>query len=126
MICREFHVNEQWLRYGEGEMFEEGSKVGQILDLFGDDRDSFVVSFASLLAKLDVDEWEIILNKMLDMVEAHDKPEEEYDPDDYYEGRKISEMTVEEVDEIYKKARLDALKKERSASNGTEETRMDA
>ena len=30
-ICREFNVNEDWLRYGEGEIFEEMSEQDKIM-----------------------------------------------------------------------------------------------
>lgn len=44
-ICREFNVNEAWLRTGEGEMFvalpEEDEVADMVYDLLGDNKNSF-------------------------------------------------------------------------------------
>ena len=63
LICREFHINETWLRTGEGEMQKELSREAEIgaflADVFEDD-DDFRRSFVSALAKLDVNDWKKI------------------------------------------------------------------
>lgn len=64
LICREFNVNEQWLRTGEGEMFVQHSRDEEIARFFGevlkDERDDFRRRLIHALSKLTADEWAMI------------------------------------------------------------------
>lgn len=69
-ICREYNVNPDWLRSGEGEMFSEDEEeylfrwVGRVLK---DKPESFKKRFLNFLSSLDDDDWdalEKIFNKM--------------------------------------------------------------
>lgn len=60
-ICREFSVNEVWLRTGEGEPFQEESRQEQIMKFAVQTikgSDEFRKQFVSMLAKMDADDWE--------------------------------------------------------------------
>ena len=63
-ICREFNVNETWLRTGEGDMFEPMSRSETIAQFAGelmkDEDDSFRRRLIEALAQLDEKEWEIL------------------------------------------------------------------
>ena len=70
-ICREFNVNEEWLRYGTGEMFKENSLDEEIISFIGDIQwdaeDNFKKRFISAIAKLNDSEWEVIEKIMKNM-----------------------------------------------------------
>lgn len=71
-ICREFNVNENWLRTGEGDMFMEMSRDEQIEKFVGDllhgEEDSFKRRLISGLAALDENGWKV-LEDFLDSIQ---------------------------------------------------------
>lgn len=70
-ICREFSVDQNWLKTGIGEPYIKKSKSQQIGDLIGEvlksDEDSFKRRLVSALAKLDESGWES-LEKLVDSI----------------------------------------------------------
>ena len=71
LICKEFSVNEDWLRTGNGEMFEPKTKDDLISYLLGDvikaDESDFRRRLVSALSKLDKSDWET-LEKLVDAI----------------------------------------------------------
>lgn len=63
-ICREFDVNEHWLRTGEGKMSVELSPnealANQIRDFLQGDNDGFRERLVSLLIRLKPEQWDIL------------------------------------------------------------------
>lgn len=70
-VCREFNVNEEWLRTGNGDMFVPGIKDKQISAMLADvmksGEDSFRHRLVSALARLDDEGWDN-LEKHIDMI----------------------------------------------------------
>lgn len=67
-ICREFNVNEEWLRSGNGPVFIEQTRDEQIASFIGGIQsigdDSFKKRLISLLSEMTEDEWNL-LEKMV-------------------------------------------------------------
>ena len=63
-ICREFNVNENWLRTGEGQMVIQVSRDEEIAAFIGDvlsgETGDFRRRLISVLARLDTDQWELL------------------------------------------------------------------
>lgn len=68
LICREFSVNEVWLRTGEGEMFVQMTRSQEISEFVGKvlqgEEDNFKRRFIAMLSRLDEDDW-AVLEKMV-------------------------------------------------------------
>ena len=65
-ICREYNVNETWLRTGEGEMFLKSNRDELLaeftINMLAHNDEEYVKRFVSALSKLDVSQWELIAN----------------------------------------------------------------
>lgn len=76
-ICREFNVNEEWLRNGTGEMFLQSNRNADIAkltkELLSEESDSFKNRFISMLANLSVTEWEFLEQKAKELAGVDDK-----------------------------------------------------
>lgn len=76
-ICREFGVNEQWLRTGEGEMFVEMSRDEEIASFMGEllseESDDFKHRFIGALSRLDENGWKVLEQFANDLLEGQKK-----------------------------------------------------
>ena len=78
-ICDKFRVNETWLRYGEGEMFEQRTREEEIALFLGkvaDGPNNFKKRLISVLANLSEDQWELLADMAEKLAEEAKK-----DPD---------------------------------------------
>lgn len=76
LICREFDVNEHWLRTGEGEMFIQKSRSDEISAFMGDVlrcEPDFRQRFISVLARMTPEEWAILEKKVMEIADEMKK-----------------------------------------------------
>lgn len=77
LICREFNVNEEWLRTGTGEMFVEMDKEDLLFEwagrVLGNRSNSFKKNFVKMLMSLTEDEWELLERKAKELVNYEDE-----------------------------------------------------
>lgn len=76
-ICREFNVNEHWLRTGEGKMLlpvdPEEEILGFVRDLLTDAPD-FRRALVRVLARMTTDEWAMLKAKARELMEHIETP----------------------------------------------------
>jgi len=76
LICKEFSVNETWLRTGTGDMFLQENKDAQISQMLDEvikaNESDFKRRLISALSKLDDDGWDC-LEKLVENITATDK-----------------------------------------------------
>ena len=80
-ICREFHVDEHWLRTGEGEMFNRVSRSEEIVQFAVQAADSgeddFKRRFLLALARIPEDRWAEIEAFALQLAEENKKADQD-------------------------------------------------
>lgn len=75
-ICREFNVNEDWLRNGVGDMFKQrDGTFSEILSELDDSDDDFIKSFITVYMELDEDSKEVLRQIATKMSEKYKKPD---------------------------------------------------
>lgn len=70
LICKEFDINEKWLRTGDGDMYRKLSREEAIVGWAGNlvkkdddelsDEMKYAKAFAEMLSKLTVDDWKVL------------------------------------------------------------------
>lgn len=87
-ICREFGVNERWLRTGDGEMLMHLSREEEIMrfaaTVVRDPSSEFQRRFVSVLARLTPEQWQLMeqMARKLLQEQAADSPQPEESPTD--------------------------------------------
>lgn len=81
MICREFNVNEDWLRDGKGEPFVQLSREETIAEYVGRITGGHITdieeSIIKLMAETPVEEWESLASALRMFAETIKKPDTE-------------------------------------------------
>lgn len=77
-ICRQFSINEIWLRTGEGDMFVELDREDELAAWAGkllhpDNDGSFQQRFVHMLSKLDIEDWKVLEKMAILMADENKK-----------------------------------------------------
>ena len=79
LIVKEYKVNPEWLRYGEGDMFREMSFEEELAEYFGevvsssDQSKEFQKRLIHALSKLDDDDWKVLEKIADNLLEKYKK-----------------------------------------------------
>jgi len=110
-ICKEFNVNEAWLRTGEGEMFVQLPKnealEQQIREFLKGGNDSFRERLVSLLLRLPAEQWETLERYAQQLVSTPTAPALRKD---------AKPLTIDEQVELYRQQLLLEQEQEKQAS----------
>lgn len=83
-LCREFSVNEVWLREGIGPMFVERSRRDDLFDyarrILGGDLSDTEAAVLAVMAETTPEEWELFAAKVRAIVDGLDAKKEQADP----------------------------------------------
>ena len=84
LICREFNVNETWLRTGDGEMFKPVNRDQEIADFMADilkGEPDFRTKLISVMARLSADEWAMLEKRARELAATWAETPEADEPD---------------------------------------------
>ena len=77
LICREFNVSEEWLRTGEGEMFQPKSRNEELFEFAAKvaegDPGNIQAQLLSVMSRLTDEQWEVLAQVAREFVEETKK-----------------------------------------------------
>ena len=77
LICREFNVSEEWLRTGQGEMFQPKSRNEELFEFAArvaeSDPGSIQAQLLTVMARLTDEQWEVLAQVAREFVEEAKK-----------------------------------------------------
>ncbi len=130
LICREFNVNEEWLRYGKGEMFnpKPTDALDQLAEKYRLSNADYVMieKFVNLRPEVRQNIYdyfrEVVSAFAYEDIEPHKISSPQNPPDKSWENglakslneqlsMELQEKSVEELEEAYKKSRSDSVSK---------------
>ena len=83
-ICREFNVNEHWLRTGEGEMFSTLSREEEItkfaMEVIRDPASEFQRQLISTMARLEPAQWKLMEQMLDELIRQRTAPPDKVPP----------------------------------------------
>lgn len=135
LICREFNVNENWLRYGEGEMFVKRSRNDELSafvdELMKEQPQDFRRRLVTALSRLKPEQWDALEAIALELPKEPAAQAFAPAPVDMRirAEKPVSEWTEAEIEADVAEYRRELLEEKRraesgSASSGSGETRL--